>query len=175
MIRIQRWFRRLVRSRVFYALGIGAVVKALAFWALYLYIISFHRLKSISDIKMAINIMITPMSEVEGGRDRCKDVNETHMKCLPNVFFIGASKCGTTSIMEFLSRQKRVKLVSRRLTNVDRHREIHRFDRNAYNWAIPPLELGDEWASSPSLPKTDPYYSVVPLYSSLLVCPERAF
>ena len=27
---IQRWFRRLVRSRVFYALGIGAVVKALA-------------------------------------------------------------------------------------------------------------------------------------------------
>ena len=77
--------------------------------------------------------------------------------------------------MEFLSRQKRVKLVSRRLTNVDRHREIHRFDRNTYNWAIPPLELGDEWASSPSLPKTDPYYSVVHYTPHYLYAPSVPF
>lgn len=172
---LQRWLRRFARSRIAHVLGVGAALKAIVFLALYLYVTSFHRLKSISDIKAAIDILRKPMSRVEGGMDRCRDVNATHMKCLPNVFFIGASKCGTTSIMEYLSRQRRIKLVSRRLTNVDRHREIHRFDRNTYNWAIPGLELGDEWASSPSIPKNDPYYSVVHYTPHYLYAPSVPF
>ena len=71
--------------------------------SLYLYITSFHRLKSILDIKEAMDIMRMPISK---DLDRCRDVNATHMKCLPNVFFIGASKCGTTSIIEYLEQQE---------------------------------------------------------------------
>ena len=170
--RIQRWFRRFVRSRMAKALVLGAVLKGMIFWSLYLYITSFHRLKSILDIKEAMNIMRMPISK---DLDRCRDVNATHMKCLPNVFFIGASKCGTTSIIEYLQQQERVKLVSRRLTPTDRHREIHRFDRNTYDWAIPWLELGDEWASSPSIPQNDPGYSVVHYTPHYLYAPSVPF
>jgi len=81
--------------------------------------------------------------------DRCRRFNATHLRCLPNVFFIGASKCGTTSVTEYLERQPRVHFVRRRIHKTDRHREVHRFDRNTYPRAFGAIELMDEWASSP--------------------------
>ena len=80
---------------------------------------------------------------------RCKRYNTTHYICLPNVFLIGASKCGTTSLMDLLLQHPHVTHVRRRIHPTDQHKEIHRFDRSSFGWALSTIELADEWASSP--------------------------
>jgi hypothetical protein len=62
---------------------------------------------------------------------------------------IGASKCGTTSLMDYLAELPNVAFVNRRIHNNDKHREVHRFDRNTFGMAIKAVDFVDEWASSP--------------------------
>ena len=77
-------------------------------------------LKSIKEIKDMLSTYFKPKYN-----DRCRIVNSTHFICLPNVFLIGASKCGTTSIASYLFQHPKVAFVRRR-KNAHRHREIHR-------------------------------------------------
>ena len=109
-----------------------------------LYVYSFHRVKTIAEVGAMLQTLSKPTHD-----DRCRRVNATHLQCLPNVFFIGASKCGTTSITEYLARQPGVHFVRRRIYPTDRHREVHRFDRNTYHRSIRAVELLEEWTSSP--------------------------
>lgn len=85
---------------------------------------------------------------------RCRLYNESHFKCLPNIFLIGASKCGTTSLVDYLNLHPRIDFVNRRIFP-DKHREVHRFDRNTYGWALKEIDLADEWTSSPLVTDTD--------------------
>ena len=163
--RIQRWFR-FVRSRM----------ARPSPWGCYerndlLVIVPVHHVLSPPEKyrhQEAMDIMRMPISK---DLDRCR-TSTRHMNCLP---VCSSSDLSTTSIIEYLEQQERVKLVSRRLTPTDRHREIHRFDRNTYDWAIPWLELGDEWASSPSIPQNDPGYSVVHYTPHYLYAPSVPF
>jgi hypothetical protein len=45
--------------------------------------------------------------------------------------------------------------VSRRMHKIDKHKEVHRFDRNTYAWASRTIEQADEWASSPIVSDTN--------------------
>ena len=107
------------------------------------YVYSFHRIRTPRDVVAALSTLSLPLLD-----DRCRRANATHLQCLPNVFFIGASKSGTTSITEYLSLHPHVHFVRRRIFP-DRHREVHRFDRNTYHLALKGIELLDEWASCP--------------------------
>jgi len=134
-----------------------------------LYLFSNHRLSSLADVRLAYRFYKLPTVQLEfdvphsnsnntnimiksKATRSCKHTNATHVSCLANVFFIGASKCGTTSATSYLSQQfPRVQFVRRRMTsNRDRHKEVHRFDRNTYPYALSHVELADEWASSPA-------------------------
>ena len=53
------------------------------------------------------------------------------MRCLPNVFFIGASKCGTSSMRSHLFSHPHIRFVRRMQSGVE-GAEIHRFDRKNY-------------------------------------------
>jgi Sulfotransferase domain len=117
----------------------------------FVYIVSFHRIGNIRDAAKVISVARLP----DKGDDRCKIFNATHYICLPNVFLIGASKCGTTSVMDYLLHHDKVTYVRRRISPVDRHKEVHRFDRKSYAWSSNIIELADEWASSPVVPSTD--------------------
>eukprot|EP01041_Mallomonas_annulata_P003462 gene3462-6888_t len=86
--------------------------------------------------------------------NRCRTYNSTHFRCLPNVFLIGASKSGTTSIVGHLARHPGVSFVRRRVDS-HRHREIHRFDRSWYPWSWKQLELLDEWSLCPLVTHPD--------------------
>lgn len=124
------------------------------------YIISFHRIKSVEDMMALYSTWKLPLVD-----DRCRQYNQSHFQCLPNVFFIGASKCGTTSITEMLTRHPRVHFVNRRIHKVDHHREVHRFDRNTFHRSIRALELMDEWASGPIVEsKSDAVVHYTPHY-----------
>jgi len=143
--------------------------------ALYIWIISVHRLSNLREIFAAMHVWTLPVVD---GYPRCRHVNSTHYLCLPNTFLIGASKCGTTTLIEFLRQQPNVALVSRRITVVDHHREIHRFDRATYPYAFHFLELADEWASSPVV--SDPstiviHYTPHYLYSPTVPFSMRSF
>ena len=83
----------------------------------------------------------------------CKALNDTHVVCLPNVFFVGASKCGTTTMSDVLLYHPRIRFVRRRIVAHGHHREVHRFDRDTYQYAINWIERLDAWASSPIVPR----------------------
>jgi hypothetical protein len=110
---------------------------------LHVYVISFHRLRDYEDYAA-----ITKVTLSQSVSERCKNTVEG-LRCLPNVILIGASKCGTTSLVDYLSQHQNVKFVNRRIHKDDKHREVHRFDRNTFGLANKALELADEWASSP--------------------------
>ena len=110
------------------------------------YLYSCHRLKSLNAIRKVVKVnMLTKQSH------RCRTINATQFQCLPNVMFIGASKCGTTSITRYLREHPSIKFVNRRVDNADNHLEVHRFDRDTFALSIKAVELADEWASSPLL------------------------
>jgi hypothetical protein len=119
-------------------------VAILALCALHIYIIAFHRLQDAEDYraigKTFLSKRVSP---------RCNQLDTSALQCLPNVILIGASKCGTTSLVDFLARHDYIRFVARRIHNADKHMEVHRFDRNTYGMAIQQVELADEWASSP--------------------------
>lgn len=110
----------------------------------FVYVFSVHRIQTLSDALKMMSVMQLPLED-----DRCRRFNSSHFHCLPNVLFIGASKCGTTSVTDYLAAHPRVRFVNRRLTSMDNHREVHRFDRNTFGWSINTIDLADEWASTP--------------------------
>lgn len=137
----------------------------------HIYIFNFHRVQTYQDF-MTIS-MISRMPSWENDEKSCKRLNATHFICLPNVFFIGASKSGTTSMTDYLIQHPRIKFIRRRISPKDKHREVHRFDRNSYNWALKWIELGDEWASSP--PITDKSTVIIHYTPHYLYAPSVPF
>lgn len=136
---LRRWFRLMFLSVTKRTCLFGTCAVILV----YVYVVSVHRVRSLRDIRVALETMGKPMYN-----HRCRSHNSTHYQCLPNVFLIGASKCGTTSLVDYLTQHPQVGFVKRRIFP-DKHREVHRFDRNTYEWALKEVDLADEWASSP--------------------------
>jgi hypothetical protein len=128
-------------------LGVGIVIFVVA---LLVYVFRFHRFSSLAEVGVALGASL--FSQQHGGH-RCKGVNNSHFQCLPNVFFIGASKCGTTSLSRMLLRHTNVSFIRRHILSQeessDNYLEIHRFDRNTYAYASTWLEIADELSSSP--------------------------
>ena len=112
----------------------------------YLYLRGFHRVR---DVRALVDAVRQPVYN-----QRCRTHNSTHYQCLPDVLFIGASKCGTTSIMSYLMKHPNISHVKRSI-RPDKHKEVHRFDRDTYKYAIKEIELADELASSPIVPYPD--------------------
>jgi hypothetical protein len=110
-----------------------------------IYIGSVHRIHNIHDVGSIVSTMMLPAHD----NPRCRIFNNTHLKCLPNVFIIGASKCGTTSLVAFLKALPHFHFVDRRITRSDNHSEVHRFDRKTFQYALKALDLAVEWTSSP--------------------------
>lgn len=120
----------------------------------HLYILSFHRVRDLKDYRAISTTMLSTRVN-----DRCKVVISGGMRCLPSVVFIGASKCGTTSMVDYLNKHSKIKFVGRRIHQEDKHKEVHRFDRNTYGLAVKAIELADEWASCPIV--ADESYTVI--------------
>lgn len=112
------------------------------------FLFSTHRFYSVNDVSKAITIYNLAESAEDS---RCKKVNASQSICLPSILFIGASKCGTTSLTDQLSLHSKIHFVGRRITPTDHHKEVHRFDRNTYEYAIKSIEFLDELASSPTV------------------------
>ena len=129
------------------------------------YIVSVHRIRTISDLMVISHTMNMPMYN-----HRCRSVNSSSFVCLPNVFLIGASKCGTTSLMDYLTQHPMIDHVHRRIHKIDEHKEVHRFDRNTYGWASRTIEQADEWASSPVV--SDPRTAVIHYTPHYLYAPS---
>ena len=124
--------------------------------ALYLYIVSTHRISGPVELYKAIQVMTYPLVPDSEGQNRCRKIDEKYYRCLPNVFLIGASKAGTTSVANFLlNKIDGVSFVNRRITKRDKHMEVHRFDRNTYPYSFQFLEMGTEWASAPLVTDVD--------------------
>ena len=120
------------------------VICVVASFLLFMYILSIHRIRNLVDAIRVFNVMNLPAKD-----HRCKFFNGSHYICLPNVFLIGASKCGTTSMIDYLVEHPMIDIINRRISKIDRHREVHRFDRASYGWSVKAIERYDEWASSP--------------------------
>lgn len=108
--------------------------------------LAHHRIYSLHDAGSVLRTALLPPSPASS---RCKVVNASHYQCLPNVFIIGASKAGSTSLVSYLSQVDGLHFVLRHLQPRDHHREVHRFDRPGYPWSLKALELAHEWASCP--------------------------
>jgi hypothetical protein len=111
-----------------------------------IFLFSVHRVKSIPEASEVLSVFKLPQYN-----SRCKYFNLTQFKCLPTVLFIGASKCGTTSMTDYLSNYSNAQFVNRHVFPADEHREVHRFDRSTYGWSLKEVDLAEEWASSPAL------------------------
>lgn len=69
--------------------------------------------------------------------ERCRIWNATHYQCLPNVFLIGASKSGTTSLYTHLMRHPNIDGVHRPLSRAhQRQNEVHRFDAPSFQNSV---------------------------------------
>lgn len=96
-----------------------------------------------------MEIIKTQQYPVSTDNPSCKIVNGTHFQCLANIFFIGASKCGTTSFVDYLKQHQNINFIQRHIMPRDHHQEVHRFDRSSFALANKRLEIAEEWASSP--------------------------
>lgn len=101
---------------------------------------------------------------------RCKVFNSTHFRCLPNVFLIGSSKAGTTSLVLYLSKLPNVYFSFREETSQKDNSEQHRFDRASYPYSNKEVELAHEWASRPLV--TDPNAVVIHYTPQYLYSPN---
>ena len=73
------------------------------------------------------SVLIKPIRPDSEGR--CRQWDNTHLLCLPNVFLLGASKCGTSSWFNYLVQHPRVASVRRRVNGAHpSSNEVHRFD-----------------------------------------------
>jgi hypothetical protein len=110
----------------------------------YQYFFAVHRMKSYTELKRAISVMQLPTYN-----HRCRSYNTTHYRCLPNVLLIGSSKCGTTSVTDYLFTNPDIRFIKRNIIKYDHHKEVHRFDRSTYRWAFRAVEMAEEWALTP--------------------------
>ena len=151
---------------------VGMAVVALLLLALVsiaVYVISVHRLRGIGDVVTVLAVL----RQETASDGRCKShpkatAPSQAYRCLPNVFLIGASKSGTTSLTDYLAHHGSLRdnFVQRRIYDSDDgHREVHRFDRDTYAYSSALLEIGDEWASSPVVTDTvAPVFHYTPHY-----------
>ncbi len=128
----------------------------------WVYIVAFHRIRTPAEMINVLDLSVRP--SIANGR--CKLINGSHAQCLANVFFIGASKAGTTALADLLARHPAVHFTERRVPPTifnnevlqkhgrrgQKHREIHRFDRSAFGSTSELLELLDEFSCSPVFP-----------------------
>lgn len=135
-----------MKTKWFIAIGVLINVAFLA------YFFSFHRIGSISSIQKVARVSQLPVLEGNSSAQRCRLWNVSHSLCLPNIFFIGASKAATTSIVSRLRLQNFTKFMNRRAISVDRHSEVHRFDRSTFSYSMKWIEHLDELACSPHIP-----------------------
>ena len=70
------------------------------------------------------------------------------LRCLPNVMFVGASKCGTSSMRSHLVRHPGVRFM-RRMASGAEGAEVHRFDRWDFPLSLGPVERALEWGHAP--------------------------
>jgi hypothetical protein len=122
---------------------LAAAILSVAIFHVYVY--SCHRISDIEDYRIIGSTLLTAPKQ-----KRCGHF-DGRLRCLPNVILIGSSKCGTTSLVNYLKQHQNVRFVQRRLHKIDKHSEVHRFDRNTYGLAVKALDLADEWASSPEV------------------------
>ena len=148
--------------------SVGILFLLLLLFGWIVYFFTIHRIRSFMDIIKMHEVMMMPNDD-----HRCKRYNVTHYMCLPNVFLIGASKCGTTSLMDLLLQHPHVAHVRRRIHPTDRHKEVHRFDRSSFGWALSAIELADEWASSPLV--IDKFTAVIHYTPHYLYAPTVPF
>ena len=146
---LNRWYYLFTMQQV----GRTIIVIGITITLLYIYMISVHRVKGLKELGIVLETMSKPLYN-----SRCRQHNETYYQCLPNVFLIGASKCGTTTLVDYLKEYPNIGFVKRRIVP-DKHTEVHRFDRNTYGWALKEIDLADEWASSPLF--TDPTIPII--------------
>ena len=112
----------------------------------------YHRIDNLASLQ---SLLLVASSPIAVDSPRCKvytDIDSTSitsLRCLPNTFLIGASKCATTSLVSYLRNISDVPFVSRRIHAIDHHSEVHRFDRSNFPFSLHQLELLEEWASSP--------------------------
>jgi hypothetical protein len=107
-----------------------------------------HRIYYVRDLFEIFRTAVSPVSSIN---DHCKELlfHRNEVKCLPNLFIIGVSKSGTTSLVSYLSQLKDVSFIQRGITKKkDKHYEIHRFDRSSYERSWKWLEFYHEWSSS---------------------------
>eukprot|EP01040_Poterioochromonas_malhamensis_P016185 gene16185-18304_t len=109
-----------------------------------------HRIYSLSDV---IEIIKVARLSIATDSPHCKKIegDTTTYRCLPTVFLIGASKSGTTSLLDDLLQDNSISVVKRRIHNIDHHHEVHRFDRSSFPSTWKSLELLHEWASTPTV------------------------
>lgn len=140
-------------------IGVGLII------ALSTMLIAFcwhHRIHSLGD---AVLIAQTLFSRQVSSRCRATLMSSEALRCLPNVFFIGASKTGTTTVARYLQQLSGVHFVGRRLRREDKHAEVHRFDRPGFASSFKSVELLHEWASSPILPAASAKDDVIVHYT----------
>lgn len=146
---LTRWYYLFTLQQISRIMIITIIIAIL----LYIYMISVHRVKGLKELQIVLETMSKPLYN-----NRCRQHNETSYQCLPNVFLIGASKSGTTTLVDYLKEYPNIGFVKRRIVP-DKHTEVHRFDRNTYGWALKEIDLADEWASSPIY--TDPNVPII--------------
>lgn len=124
-------------------LWLWAVTAVAALYLAYVYITGVHNVADLGQIAQATSALMLPAAD-----ERCRHAGNGMYRCLANVMFIGASKCGTTSLANHLGFHPGVAFIQRRM-DIEGVHEIHRFDRPSYGYALKIIDIADELASSP--------------------------
>eukprot|EP01031_Cornospumella_fuschlensis_P031664 gene31664-38267_t len=147
------------------------LVIALGLLGILIWKLTYVRIYSVGDTMLMVQTARLPTSKIN---PRCKVHNSTHYRCLPNVFIVGSSKAGTTSLVLYLSELSNVHFANRVVGSaINLDEEIHRFDRASYPYSSKAVELAHEWASSPLV--TDPSAVVIHYTPQYLYSPNVPF
>src|SRR3546814_946789 len=79
-------------------------------FGMYRYITCMHNIADMSQIVQATSALMLPAVN-----ERCRQAENGMFRCLGNVMFIGASKCGTTSLANHLGFHPGVEFIQRRM------------------------------------------------------------
>jgi len=116
------------------------------------------------------SVLKTNLNEVEGGGEssddwsKVSDYKNYSLRCLPNFLFIGASKCGTSSMRSHLVSHPGVRFVRRMQTGAE-GAEVHRFDRWDFMFSNYLVEQALEWGHAPRVHNaSDPVIHYTPHY-----------
>jgi hypothetical protein len=92
------------RCWLWLCVGLASLVLA------YHYITGVHNVQDLGQIAQATSALMLPAVD-----ERCRDAGNGYFRCLANVLFIGASKCGTTSLANHLGFHPGVGFIQRRM------------------------------------------------------------